>query len=795
MKIGLERKDVRMENKSYKRVDVRAKVTGCAKYTDDLPIGDVLTLKVLRSPHAHARIRSIDIKKALEVPGVVDAYTAADLPSQGDETNRPTLVRDTVRYIGDGVAVVVAESEQAAEEGVRSIAVDYEVMHGIFTLEEALQDNANPIHGKSNVASHWYLDRGDVAQGFIDADVVFERDYSTHAVYHGHMETEVAMAEPSDDGITVYCPSKLPTIARNAVAGILGLRQNQVRMIQPAIGGSFGAKGPDAIILSARVGLAALRTGRPVKAVYTREESIVEGTKRHPFKMHYKVGASKNGKLTAMDITLLADAGAYCNETPRVTARAVVEATGPYVVPNVKVEVKGVYTNQVNSDAVRGFGSPQVDYASEQMMDELANLLGIDALELRRINGFKDGSISATGQEMTAVGLDDCLDALDETLEWKKRKKEIVREASSGKSRGVGIACMFRGESKGAAAVDTAGVNIQTQPDGSIIVYSGIAEVGQGGYTMILSVISQVLGVNPERIHISSYDSNYSPDGGPTVASRGTVASGNAAKLAADQIKEKLARVASDKLGVGVDGLVFADDKITDIKDDSRSITFNDAVKGVYAGGDNAYGYGWWSAPETTWNYETGDVSDCKPYFSYVYGANGAEVEVDLTTGKVEVLKFVGVHDVGYALNPEEVKNQIAGGVSMGIGYALTEDLNMKDGKIQNDNYCNYLMPTSLDIKEVIPVIVEHAGPDGPLGAKGLGEPATSIVAPAILNAIADAIGCRVYDLPASLERVQNAIAEEKVSQLIELPEEKEKVLVKSSVGQNHHERAGGESW
>lgn len=784
-----------MENKSYRRVDVHSKVTGRAMYTDDLPKENMLYLKVLRSPHAHARIKNIDISNALEVPGVVDAYTAEALPGRGDETNRPTLVRDTARYIGDGIAVVVAESDQEALEGVQAIQVDYEVLPGVFAIDTALQEGVNPLHGETNVASHWHLNRGDVTQGFIDADVVFERDYSTHAIYHGHMETEVAIAEPTSDGITVYCPSKLPTIARNAVAGILGLRQNQVRMIQPAIGGSFGAKGPDAIILSARVGLAALRTGRPVKAVYTREESIMEGTKRHPFNMHYKVGANKNGKLMAMDITLLADAGAYCNETPRVTARAVVEATGPYVVPNVKVDVKGVYTNQVNSDAVRGFGSPQVDYASEQMMDELANLLGMDALELRRMNGFKDGSTSATGQEMTAVGLDDCMDALEETLDWKKRKKEIAGEAGSGKSRGIGIACMFRGESKGAAAIDTAGVNIQTQPDGSIIVYSGLAEVGQGGYTMMVSVISQVLGVDPERIHISSYDSNYSPDGGPTVASRGTVTSGNAAKLAADQIKDKLARVASVKLGVPTDRLVFADDRIADIEDDSKSITFNVAIKAVYAGSDNAYGYGWWSAPETTWNYETGDVSDCKPYFSYVYGANGAEVEVDLNTGKVDVLKFVGVHDVGYALNPEEVKNQIAGGVNMGIGYALTEDLNMKDGRIQNDNYCNYLMPTSLDIKEVIPVIVEHAGPDGPLGAKGLGEPATSIVAPAILNAIADAIGCRVYDLPASLERVQKAIAEEKASRIIELPEEKKKVLVKAAANQRRNEGSGRKAW
>lgn len=783
-----------MENKSYKRVDVLAKVRGKAKYTDDLRMEDMLHLKVIRSPHAHAKIKNIDVAKALEVPGVVGVYTARDLPFKQSGTNRPVLVWDTARYIGDGVALVAAESEQAATQGALQVEVEYQILSGIFSPERALEVGAESIHGESNVVSHWTIDRGDAQKAFALADVVLERDYSTQAIYHGHMETEVAIAEPRVDGLNIYCPSKLPTIARNAVAGILNLKQNQVRMIQPAIGGSFGAKGPDAIILSARVGLVALLTGRPCKGVYTREESIVEGTKRHPFKMHYKVGATKDGKLTAMDIRILADAGAYCNETIRVTARAVVEATGPYVVPNLKVDVKGVYTNQVNADAVRGFGSPQVDYASEQLMDELADELGMDALEIRRLNGFKEGSISATGQEMKAVGLDDCLDALDETLDWKNRKKQIKEDSGGLIRKGIGMAAMFRGESKGSGAVDTAGVNIQTQPDGSIIVYSGLAEVGQGGYTMLISVISQVLGVNPDRIHISSYDSNYCPDGGPTVASRGTVTSGNAAVLAAEQIKEKLIQVACEKLGVVKEKLVFADDKITDIEDENSSITFEEAVDGCYAKGENGYGYGWWSAPETTWNYETGDVSNCEPYFSYVYGANGAEVEVNLATGKVDVIKFVGVHDVGYALNPEEVKNQIAGGVNMGIGYALTEDLKMEEGAIQNVNYCHYLMPTSLDIHEVIPVIVEHAGPDGPLGAKGLGEPATSIVAPAILNAIADAIGCRVYDLPASLERVLEAVREGEESRALNMSIEKEKVFCETRIGQKSSERKGMQS-
>ncbi len=753
--------------KSCVRDDVLAKVRGQAGYADDLHFEDLLHMKMVRSPHAHARVIDIDDSQARALPGVIGVYTARDLPIKPSGPDRPVLAWDTVRYIGDGVALVAAETELVAEEAARLVKVKYQVLQGIFDPEVSLHEEAKPIHGESNVVSHWRIDRGDVDKAFVLSDVILDREYSTHAVYHGHMETEVAVAQPTATGLTIFCPSKMPTIVRNAVAFILGLKQNQVRMIQPVIGGSFGAKGPDAIILAARVGLVALLTGRACKGIYSRQESIIEGTKRHPFRMKYKVGATRDGRINAMDICILADAGAYRNETPRVTARAVVEAAGPYVVPNLKVDVKGVYTNQVNSDAVRGFGSPQVDFASELLISELAEVLGIDSFKIRRINGFKEGSLSATGQKMTAVGLDDCLDALEKYLDNNSGIKEMMNENQIGKRRGIGIACMFRGESKGAAAVDTAGVNIQVQPDASIVVYSGLAEVGQGGYTILKCVIAKVLGIGEERIVVSPYDSCYCPDGGPTVASRGTVTSGNAARLAAEAIREKLSKVAVAKLSVPLESLVFKEGRIFDRGNPTLGLSFENAVHAVYEAGDHAYGYGWWSAPETTWNYETGDVSECAPYFSYVYGANAAAVEVDLVSGKVDVLKIVAAHDVGFALNPAEVKNQIMGGVGMGIGYALTEDLDIEEGRIRNDNYDCYLLPTSLDIQEVVPLIVERAGPEGPLGAKGLGEPATCIVAPAILNAIANAIGCRLYDLPANLERVRSGIeAAKELSQI-----------------------------
>ncbi len=744
-----------MADNSITRVDVLAKALGKAKYTEDIKFDNMLYIKVVRCPHPHARVIGINKEKALAIEGVVAVLTATDIPGLPCQPKeRPILVPEIARYAGDGVALVVAESPKAALEGAEAVRVEYELLEAVFDPEEALKTGAPLVHGDNNVAAQSKVCKGDVEAGFKEADLILEREYNTHRVEHAPIEPEVAIAVPTFEGITVYCPTNSPFQVRQIVAETMAMPQSQIRLFQPTIGGSFGSKCYDAGVLASRAALAAKLTGRPCKIVYTREESIVESTKRHPYKMKYKVGVKKNGKLTAMEVKIIGDSGAYKSKTPFVISRSSIEATGPYVVPNVHTEAICVYTNNVTSCAMRGFGSPQVAYASELLMDELAEKLGIDPLKFRRINGLKDNSLSATGQVMQNVTLDECLDKLEQEIKWSSRKAELKQQDKTGSIvKGLGLACMYRGESFGSAGQgsDYAGATLQVQRDGSITLYSAMSEVGQGGHTMLVRVVSEVLGIKPSRIFVSPVDTCYVPDSGPTVATRGTYVIGNAIRLAAEEVKAKFAEVAAEELGVRPEELVFKDERIYCPGDPSKSISFSQIAAQCYLKSKSPYGYGWWSPPVGSWDREKGQG---EAYSSYVYGACAAEVELDLDLGKVEVMKFVAVHDVGKALDKEEVKGQIAGGVSMGIGYALMEDLVVRQGVVKTVNFDEYLLPTSLDIHEIIPVIVEQPSSYGPLGAKGLGEPVMSAVAPAILNAIADALGTRVYDLPANLEAV-----------------------------------------
>lgn len=740
------------------RVDVVEKVTGNAKYAGDLTFDNLLHLKVLRSPYPHALVKDIDIQTANKSPGVVMILTHKDIPGIAcQDKERPVLAKDTVRYVGDGVALVVAENEDAAIDACKQIKVQYQELPSVFDPEAALASGAPIIHEDSNLVCHYKVRKGSSDRAFSEADLTIERTFSTHRVQHAAIEPEAAVAVSTLNGVIVYCPCKSPFNVRRVVAETLNMTVNQVRLIQTVVGGSFGGKDYDMSVMASRAALAAVLANRPCKIVYTREESTIEGTKRHPYKMTYKVGAKKNGKLTGMEISIIGDAGSYLSKSAMVAWRSAVEATGPYDIPNVKTDIKLAYTNNVYTDALRGFGSPQVDFASELIMDELAQVLNINPFELRRINALKNGSISATGQIMESVSLLKCIDELEKYIDFDTLDKVDKEVDGNRKVRGKGIACMYRGESLGAGGegIDTAGVTIHVQRDGSVTLYSGLSEVGQGGHTMLVKIAAAILGIETSQISVSPVDTAYVPDSGPTVASRGTVLAGNAAKIAAEEVKEKITKVVSEYWNTNYNKYRFFKGNIYNPENSDQYISFKDAVKLLYDKSQNAYGNGWWSAPDLWWDFEKGIGN---AYFGYVYGACGAEVEVDLYTGKIEVLRFVAVHDIGKAINLEEIKGQITGGVSMGIGYALLEDLNISHGIINNTNYDKYLIPTALDVHEIIPVVVEEASSLGPLGAKGLGEPATSIVAPAIINAVSNALNARIYDLPVNLEGVMNTL-------------------------------------
>jgi CO/xanthine dehydrogenase Mo-binding subunit len=751
---------MRIVNKPAPRVDALDKVTGRARYGADLFLDGMLYGKVLRTPHPYARILKIETSRAEALDGVEAVLTAADVPGRNEFgaviANQQLLARDVVRYRGDGVAMVAARTPELAEKALELIDVEYEALPGVFDPEEAMQEGAPQLHADSpgNIAAHHVVKKGDVRAGFAAADIILEREYKTQFIEHAYIEPEATVAVPGSgpSKITVYGSIQNPFSCRKALAGILGLKLNEVRVIQSYMGGSFGGKDEVMSALCARAAVLALKTGKPVKMVNTREESIRESYKRHPYKLKYKVGVTREGKLTAMEIFIIADAGAYASQTPFVTWRSVVQATGPYEVPHVLTNVYGIYTNNCYTGAMRGFGSPQIIFAQESLMDELAQELGMEPLELRRLNGFRQGSVTATGQKLDnhQVSLLEVLDKAVEKADYLAKRQQYQQQSGRIR-RGLGLACSFRGCSLGAEGVDATGAIVSVQYDGTVYIYSGLAENGQGLQTIFSQIAAEELGIDVDRVRFMETDTALIPDGGPTVASRSTLMGGNAVRLAAIKVRETILGAVLGKLGAGAEELTWGENRIWVKDDPSRSISFEDAVEVARSQGELLTQLGWYRSPRVTWDEEWGQGD---AYFTYVYCCQVAEVEVDTETGYTRVLKVTAAHDVGRAINPETVRGQIYGGVAQGMGYALLEELEQHRGTIKSENFDEYLLPGIQDMPEVVPIIVENPDGYGPYGAKTIGEPTLEVTAPAIANAVAQACGRRVRELPLNLERV-----------------------------------------
>lgn len=738
------------------RQDAYGKITGKARYVDDLKFPGMLYVQTVRCQYPHARILNIDGSEALKLKGVVKILTAKDVQGRNHlPSDKPVLAEAVVKCTGDGVAIVVAETKSLAVKAAKLVRVECEELPAVFTPEEALEPGAPVLHGDSNCAITHRTVKGDIAKGFQDADIILEREYSTQRAMHSAIEPDGAIVVPEADGITVYCPGKGPFNVKRAVAAACGLSENRVRLIQPAIGGAFGGKDCDINVIASRAAMAAMATGRPCKMTWSREEVLLEGSKRHPFKLKYKIGAKKDGHITAIEINGLADVGAYITKSKATVWRATVEATGPYDIKNVSTTIVGAYTNNVYSDAVRGFGSPQVDFASESLISELARELEMSPLEIRRINAYREGSITATSQKLKSVNLLECLDKLEEVFPLHERPAA----PQAGKVRGRGISCIFRGEANGAGVttLDAAAVNIHVERDGSVTVLTGIAEMGQGGSNIVLQMVSRVLGVSIDKLKVSPLDTAYLPDSGATVGSRGTITSGNAAVVAAEDARNRIAKVVAEAWGVASEDLFFKENSIF-TADHEKRISFPDAVTLCYTKLPGVFGYGWWSLPPVWWDFEKncGDT-----YASFNYGACGAEVEIDLASGKVEIIDLVAIHDVGRILNAPEVEGQIAGGASMALGFTLTEEVDIQKGQVKTLNFDGYLLPTTLDFRNFRPIPLEAKQPGiNPLGVKGVGESSTATLAPAVINAIENALGVRIRKLPADLESVFAAIQE-----------------------------------
>ena len=752
----LDRRQSRIE---LNRTDALEKVTGRIKYTTDMIEQEALYLRVVRSTLPHAVIKQIDVSQAVKIDGVERVLTAKDVPGANEVgffiQDQPLFCNNKVRFVGDAIAMVVADSPEAAELGVQEVRVDYEQLPGIFDPKQALETGAIQIHEKGNLLDHHFVKKGDILEGFRKADVVVKGTYKTPIQEQAYLETEAALAYPTGDGITVVGSMQCPFAVEKAVKLVLGKAVPNVRIIEAPTGGAFGGKedAPDEVC--ARAALAAYYTKKPALLAFSRKESIIFHPKRHPITIEREMGITKEGKVTAVKANLTLDGGAYASLSSRVLFQAVCLVTGAYDVPNVDVDGVVAYTNNVPMGAFRGFGKPQALYAAELQMDEAAAQLGMDPVEFRLKNILRVGSTTATGQLLkNSVGLEECVLRAAEVSSW--RQKRSSSPSQNARRRGIGMACMIHPTSLGPLGVDIGSATVEIEDDASVTVRTGMTEYGQGIYTGFVRIVKRVLGLMDTAVKISMPDTRTTLDSGPTVASRGTVMGGKALFLATQQLKQRMADVASQILTRPVDDLIFENDSIRSTHS-SKVIEFKELVEECRRRGVGLKEDAWNRATGINWDKEKGQGI---PWVSYSWAAHVAEVEVDMETGKVDVLNYIAAHDSGTVLVPTQFKSQIFGGVVQGLGYALMEELVLDKGRILNPSFLDYYIPTAADIPKITPILVEAPDDHGPFGAKGIGEPPIEPVAGAIGNAVYHALGFPIREFPYTPERVRMAIAE-----------------------------------
>ena len=756
-----------------RRVDGDDKVTGRAVYLDDLRVPGVLHAALVFPGCAHAELLEVDASAAESMAGVRAVITADDIPGENQvgvvSPDQPLLPFDRIRYEGDAVAVVVADSPAAARDAASAVRVDVRELPGVFDAVRAMEPDAPLVHDGGNTFLHDRVRKGDVDAGFEDADIVVERTFRTHHQEHCYLEPLSAVAVPEDGGsMTIYGTMQCPFYVQKAVAGVLGLPLASVRVIQTVTGGGFGGKEDVPSEICACAALAAWKTGLPVKLVYTREEDFLRSSKRHPMEVTFKLGARRDGTFTAASTRAIADAGAYCTLTPVVVFRAAAHATGPYEIPNVSTDVYGVYTNRQTTGAFRGFGQPQVIFANESVIDEVADALGLDPMDIRLKNCLDVGKRTATNQLLTeSVGLRETIERARELSGWDAKRtptgpdpgSQDESAARAHTRRGIGVGSIYYGVSLGAKglAFDGSGAHMNVYRDGSVRIGVGGTEMGQGLLTVLSQIASDSLGVPVDAVHVDRADTSVVPDSGPSVASRTTLMTGNAVIDAAAKLKAVMGEVAADVLSVAAADVEFAGGTVGTAE---RSMTFAELAEQCWVQNVNTAADGWYSAPTSTFDEDgQGDA-----YAVYSYATHVAEVEVDVETGAVTVLRVTAAHDVGCVLNPVTLEGQIEGGVLQGIGMALFEQMKTNEGAVTTSDLSTYIIPTAMDTPDIATAFVEHPYSRGPYGAKGIGETPAMPGAVAVANAVTNATGVRFNELPLTPERVKQALSERKNS-------------------------------
>jgi len=743
--------------KRIQRLDALGKVLGLPLYTSDIAPKDALRLKVVRSTVPHALIKRIDTAPAKRIPGVSAVLTAEDIPGINEAysllPDRSLLASTKVRCQGEAIAVVAASDYQTAQDGADNVLVEYERLPAILSPVEALKPDSIRVHDSGNVAKYLKVRKGDVKEGFRQADLVIENTYETQFQDTAALEPEVGMAWLEKDGsVTCVGSMQTPFYVQAGVAKVMGLSPDKVRVIQATTGGAFGPKSDempiDTCALSA---LVAQKTGKSAILAYTRDESMIAHTKRHPFVITLKTGAKHDGRLTASEALLVSDTGAYASLGPLVIIRACFHATGPYAIPHVKTDAYCMYTNNTMAGSFRGFGSPQVHFAAECQMDELAKKLDMDPLDLRLKNILRPGTLTATSQLVDeACGLEECAKRAAEASNWRAKRQEFGRDRGSFR-RGIGVALMYHGNSLGPEGSDYAAVHVLIKPDARVVVRTALTEYGTGATSGLAQIVAETLGLPISLFELGGADTVSCQETGPTVASRVIVIGGRAAQLAATKLKEKILTVGGELLRCDRSKLMIRDGLVGHSDDPRQSITYETVVEECYKKHVSLIETGFYSAPKCEFDPEN---SQGTTYQQYTYGAVVAEVEVDTELGVVKPLKITAAYDVGKAINPLSLEGQIEGGTIQALGYGLMEQLVHVDGVVANPTLGDYYIPTSLDIPEIQTIIIEYPGAVGPFGAKAMGEPPVDLPAAALANAVAHATESRVFSIPLTAEKV-----------------------------------------
>jgi xanthine dehydrogenase molybdenum-binding subunit len=745
---------------THLRPDGIEKVNGKAIYTDDLFFDGMLFATVKRAGIPHGFLTKLDVSRAKALEGVVAVLTAEDIKGEHNHGlviyDWPVLVGvgERIRYVGDALAIIAGETLEIANQASALIEAEFDLQPVITNPVQARQAGVPQIHEKGNMLKHIKVRKGDMEKGFAEADVILEHTFHTPTTDHAFIEPECSIGVPLADGrMEIYCGSQIPYQDREQVARAMGWDESRVRIVGQLMGGGFGGK--EDVMGQIHVAMLADATHRPVKLLFDRHESLVVHPKRHATQIRVKIGAKKSGRIIVCESELYGDTGAYASLGEKVMTRATTHSAGPYDIEHVRADCYAMYTNNPPAGAFRGFGVTQSAFAVESMMDMLAEELGIELVDLRRMNALHVGSITNTGQELReSVGLMECIDKVDAEMR-KQTPFPFAPRVDPNNPNLIyswGFAAGYKNTGLGGGAPDKSGADVELYEDGTFQVRSSSAEMGQGLVTVMQTIVAEEMSVPPSQVRVLVMDTDLAPNGGPTTASRQTFVTGNASRYAAKTLRDEITAVMAEKYDIRPEQIRY-DGGIVHVN--GQSLSYAEIYKEMTALGRQPCVRYEYEAPKTQPLGTGGDM-----HFAFSFGVQAAEVEVNKLTGEVRVLRVISANDVGMAVNPLGLQGQVEGGVMMGLGNCLTEEFIVEDGYVVTDQLARYRIPGIMLTPAITSIIVEHPVAAGPYGAKGVGEMCSIPTTPAITNAIYNAVGVRVDKLPVDQEMIAREIWE-----------------------------------